>query len=107
MAKFYDAVGYDVPGSNSGGVYVGGIVERNHRGDILSAVRSLVPTGQVNDDVVLQNRISIVADPYALENFVYIKYVKWNGVVWTVTSVDVQRPRLILALGGVYNGKTT
>lgn len=107
MARFHDKVGYQLPGSNVDGVYTANVVERDLTGDILSAARTLTPSGQVNDDISLQNRISVMADAFALENFAYIKYVMWNGVRWTATSVDAsQRPRLILSLGGVYNGET-
>lgn len=104
MARFHDKVGYELPGTRVGGVYKANVVERDHTGDILKAVRSLEPSDKVNDNIRLQNRIEIMADAYALENFAFIKYVSWNGVRWTVTSVEVQRPRLILDLGGVYNG---
>lgn len=106
MARFHDKVGYIPPGTNVNGVSTATVVERDYTGEVLNAVRSLTPSGQVNDDVSLQNRISIMADAFADENFADIKYVLWNGVRWIVTSIEVQRPRLILSLGGVYNGKT-
>jgi hypothetical protein len=61
---------------------------------------------KVNSDISVQNQISIVADAYALANFMAIKYVVWNGVCWKVSNVDAsQRPRLILTPGEVYNGQ--
>jgi hypothetical protein len=61
----------------------------------------------VNDDITVANSISVVADEYAFEHFFNIKYIRWAGVLWTVTTVEVQSPRLILSLGSVYNGPTT
>ena len=58
----------------------------------------------VNDNVVISNQISIIADPFAMSNFHNIKYVEYMGTRWKITSVDVQYPRLLLTLGGVYNG---
>lgn len=104
MARFFGKIGYLTPGTLVDDVWTADVVERDHSGDILRAVRNLNPSDKVNDDISSQNRISIIADAFALENFVYIKYVVWNGVRWTVTSVEVDRPRLILDLGGVYNG---
>lgn len=82
-------------------------VERPYYGDVLSANRRLESSSNgVNDNLTISNRISIVADAFAEQNFFAIRYAEWNGCKWKVTSVEVQRPRLILTLGGVYNGLT-
>jgi len=107
MARFYDKVGYELPATRVGGVWKANIVERDMNGDVLKALRSLEPSDKVNDDFRLQNRISVMADAYALENFTYIKFVKWNGVRWTAATVEVERPRLIITLGGVYHLPST
>jgi fructose-1,6-bisphosphatase/inositol monophosphatase family enzyme len=104
MARFYGKIGYGVSEEAVAGVWSDVITERAYYGDVLSDLRSNAAAEKVNDDVRLQNRISIVADAYALGNYIQIKYVEWAGFLWTVNSVDVERPRLILSLGGVYNG---
>ena len=106
MAKFYGKVGYantaeTPPGS---GVWIEGITERNYYGDVLKISRRLQGSGGINDNVNINNEISIVADPFAYENFMNIRYVTWSGVNWKVSNVTIQAPRLILSLGGVYNG---
>lgn len=80
------------------------IVERAYVGDILRNTRRLQSGESVNDDLSVNNMISIVADPYANENFFAIRYVQWMGTLWKVTEVEVQSPRLLLRLGGKYNG---
>lgn len=105
MARFYDRVGYVLPDAHVNGVLTDNIVERSLYGDILEERSSLEPSDKVNDDVRLQHRISVLADAYALENYSHIKYVYLMGTRWTVQSVTLNRPRLILALGGVYNGR--
>jgi hypothetical protein len=105
MARFFDKVGYELPGAYVDGVWTADITERDHKGEVLDATRSLEPSTKVNDDFRLQNRISIVADAFALENFAYIKYVLWMGVRWEATSVHIERPRLIISFGGVYHGR--
>lgn len=80
------------------------IVPRNYRGDILQMTKRWDSSQNVADNLVVSNRISIVADAFAYEHYFAIRYVKWMGAKWKVTSVEVQRPRLILSLGGVYNG---
>jgi hypothetical protein len=65
-------------------------------------------TGEsVNLNLNVNNSISILADAYAYEHFFAIRYIRWAGALWTVNSVEVQRPRLILEIGGEYNGPTS
>jgi hypothetical protein len=108
MAKFYGAVGYaDTSTEVSPGVWEDVIVERKHRGDVLRATRSLQQADEkVNSDISVDNEISIVADAYASGHIFAIRYVRWAGALWIVSHVEVQSPRLILRLGGVYNGLT-
>lgn len=104
MAKFYDAVGYGVTEETSPGVYEVQIVERKYYGDILRNARRYENGEHLNDNLNIENKISIVADAYAYNHFFAIRYVRWTGVLWKVSSVEVESPRLILSLGGVYNG---
>jgi len=106
MARFYGKVGYGSQGELVGGVWSDSITERAYFGDILNETRTYGSSDKVNDDFRLSERISIVADAFALGNFTDIKYVERAGVLWAVTSVEVQNPRLILSLGGVYHGPT-
>lgn len=107
MAKFYGKVGY-APASveTAPGVWTEPIVEVAYFGDVVRNTRKLLAGESVNDDLSVNNLISILADAYANEHFFAIRYVEWMGSLWTVTDVEVQRPRLLLRLGGVYNGPT-
>ena len=107
MARFYGVVGYnDGTVEINPGVWVEVIVERSYFGDVVRNARKLEPGEKVNSDISVQNSISIVADAYAGEHFHAIRYIEWAGTRWTVTTVEVQSPRLILRLGEVYNGPT-
>jgi hypothetical protein len=108
MARFYGEVGYGTPVENppGSGVWVDIITEFTYQGDVIRNTRQLEIGEKVHDDIVVSNSISIVADQYAIENFINIKYVRWSGVLWTVTAVEVRSPRLILSIGSVYNGPT-
>ncbi len=106
MAKFFGKVGYaetaeTFPGS---GIWQETIVERDYYGDVTKNSRRWDSSDTLNDDLSFNNTISIVADAYAYENFSAIRYVKWMGSSWKVTTVEVLAPRLILTFGGVYNG---
>jgi len=104
MARFYGAVGYGQSVESAPGVWKDVITEFSYYGDVLRNTRRLVDGAKVNDDLTVGNLISIVADAYAVENFFAMRYIVWNGIRWIVSTVEVQPPRLILTLGGVYNG---
>lgn len=108
MARFYGKVGYGwaVEKPLDSGNWVNEIIEFSYFGDVIRNTRKLENGVGVNDNITVQNSISIVADTYAVDNFYNIKYVEWLGELWTVTNVEVQRPRLILTIGSVYNGPT-
>lgn len=103
MAKFYGKVGFGVDTVTSPGVHIDEIVERPYYGDLTKNTRRLESGSYLNDNVTISNEISIVADPYAYENFHAMLYVTFMGAKWKITNVDVQYPRLILTTGGIYN----
>lgn len=108
MARFHGKVGYgiaveDPPGS---GVHKDRLTEHSYFGDVVDSSRKLDVTEKITGDISVNKTISIVADAYANDHFMWIKYVEWAGVLWVVTSVEPKRPRLILSLGSVYNGPT-
>lgn len=105
MAKFYGAIGYAVTEETKPGVWKEQITERMYFGDLTRNTRKLQSTDQLNDDINVANEVSIVADPFANENFHSMKYVEFMGAKWKITSVEVQYPRLILTVGGVCNGE--
>ena len=104
MAKFYGVIGYATTVMTEPGIYEETIVERPYYGDLIKNTRRLQSAGKVNDDINVSNQVSIVADPYANENFHAMRYVEFMGTKWKITDVDVQYPRLVLTVGGVYNG---
>lgn len=106
MAKFFGELGYGDSVETAPGVWEDSIVEYPYYGDVIRNSRRLSDTQVVNDDITVGNSISIMADEYANEHFHRIRYAKWENVLWVVTTVEVRRPRLILELGGVYNGPT-
>lgn len=106
MAKFSGVIGYGESQRTAPGVTEDVIVERKARGDVLRNSRKFEESFQtVNDDISVGNRLSIVMDPYARDHFQNIRYVLWLGQRWKVSNVDVEHPRLILTLGGKYNGQ--
>lgn len=105
MAKFYGNIGYGVTSEIRPGVWDETITEKPYYGDVNKLSRRLRSDDKVIDDINIANEISILADPFAYENFSTIKYVEYMGAKWKVTNVEVKFPRLILVTGGLYNGK--
>lgn len=106
MTKFCGVVGYGDTIETEPGIWEVKIEERTYYGDVLSRnLRWERSVEQQNDNLTINNSISILADPYAFEHASQIRYVEWAGAKWKVTNIDIQRPRLVLTLGGVYNGE--
>ena len=104
--KFYGPVGFAEPVEKRPGVKMLVPVEHSYAGDVLRRSVRFQNGESVNDAISPQNQISILADPYARNHVGSMKYVKWMGTAWKITDVSVQYPRLILTLGGAYNGAT-
>ncbi|MCM1577931.1 MAG: hypothetical protein NC078_03930 [Ruminococcus sp.] len=103
MAKYYGNIGYGFTKETEPGVWREEITERPYYGDFIRNSRRLQNGTAVNGEVSISNRISILSDPFAAENFFAIRYAVYNGVKWTVTEAEVSYPRIILTLRGVYN----
>jgi len=109
MPKFYGPVGYAEPREGTGdheGIVEDVMVEHFYYGDVLRNTRKWESGSDILNNLRINNQISIVADAYAYEHFFTIKYVKYMGAYWEVTNVEPLRPRLLLTIGGVYNGPT-
>lgn len=104
MGRFHGVVGYTETVETVPGVFSEVAKERTYYGDVIRNTRRWESGQNLNDNLNVNNSISIVADAYAYEHFFNIRYVRWMGSLWKVTNVEVQRPRLILTIGGVYNG---
>lgn len=106
MAKYFGPVGYVKTVETRPGVHMPQTIEHNYYSDVLKAGNLWSTTPETtNDDLRLNCQFSIVADPYAIENWSSIKYIEYMGVKWKVTSVEPKFPRLLLNVGGKYNGK--
>jgi len=104
MARFHGIVGYGETLETVPGVWEDVITEYPYFGDVIRNTRTLQTGEKINNDLSVGNSISIVADAYARDHFFAMRYVEWAGTFWIVDDVDVESPRLILRLGGVYRG---
>lgn len=103
MAKFFGDVGFSSMVKTAPGVMAEQDVVRSYYGDEILISTKWNSGEKINDDLTATSKISIVADGFAYQNFSGIRWVKWLGQKWKVTSAQVERPRIILTLGEVYN----
>ena len=109
MAKYYGMIGFgetvETDPVNHPGVFKVVITERPYFGDVLSRNRKYDKGDGLNDDLNIRNEFSILSDPFATENFAGMRYLTWLGARWKITDVKIEYPRMILSVGGVYNGE--
>ena len=107
MAKFYGSIGYadTTTSETQPGVWVDDITERTYTGDVITNSRKWKFSGNVNPDITISDVISIIADGFIIESTQLMKYVSWRGVRWEIVNIEIERPRVILTLGGVYSGR--
>lgn len=103
--KWFGAIGYAETVETKPGVWEEQITKREYFGDLFRNSRRVQSSDKVNADLDISNEISIVSDPYAYENFHSMRYAEFMGAKWKITNIEVQYPRLILTLGGLYNGE--
>ena len=103
MNKFFGNIGFAETTEIKPGVWEEHILSRPYYGEILQDTRRYQQNNQVNNDISINLRMSIISDPYVVENSHLIRYVEYNGVKWAVNSLEPSYPRMILNVGGVYN----
>ena len=108
MSRFYGPIGFitseEIP--EGSGIWVEVPIEKMYRGTVVRNYKRFEDGSSINKNLNISNSISIVADPYISNHLNSVRYIKWLGGYWSVTGVDVQFPRLVLNIGGVYNGPT-
>lgn len=104
MSKFAGLVGYATQEETVPGVW--SPVEKTvmMKGDVIRQSSSVQNDDKVNSDIALNHRVSLMGDSYAFDNYYNLKWIQLHGRKVEVSSVELQRPRLIVSVGGVYNG---
>ena len=106
MAKFVGMIGFSVESEDSleTGIWGPVITEKKYYGDIVNSTYKWNDNSKVNEDLNISNKFSIVANSFAIENIGNMLYVVWNGTKWKIITAEVSFPRIILYIGGLYNG---
>lgn len=101
--KWSGKIGFVETKETRPGVWENVTTERNFYGDVIRDIRKNQSSGQVNDDINISNRISIVSNSFVRDNLAFMKYIEFMGAKWKITDVEVQYPRLVLTIGGLWN----
>jgi hypothetical protein len=105
MAKFYGKIGFARLVEDSPGVWIEDVEERYYYGDVLASTVRYENSGNVNDNLNISNKISILSDSFANENLHSMKYIEFMATKWKINNIEILYPRLVLTIGGVYNGE--
>ena len=105
MAKFCGIVGFVLTVEKAPGVFIEVPSQKTYKGDVLKYSHRWESTEHLNDDILIDNQISIVANNFACKHLGAMRYVEWMGTRWEIKHAQIQKPRIILTIGGVYNGE--
>ena len=103
MAKYHGMIGFIETKEVTPGVWTEEVVERPYYGEMTRNMKRYINSESTNDNITISNSLSIIAAPYASQNFQKIYYVTFMGTKWKVENAEVQFPRITLSLGGLYN----
>ena len=108
MAKFSGMIGFvkNAETYEGSGVWIEETIERPYRGDVINDVMRWKDSTLVNESLNISNKFSIVADAFAMQNIGNMRYVDYLGTKWKIMTVEINRPRIVIYLGGLYNGTT-
>ena len=101
--KCSGVIGYARTEETQPSVWTEVIEERKYYGDIIRNNRRFINDDQINSGISLNNSISIVSNKFMLDNLGVMKYLTFKGSKWKIESVEIQPPRIIITLGGLYN----
>ena len=107
MARFYGKIGFEIEQQETEpGIYEpASMIEKPYFGTYVRNTRRWESSSEgINNDLKLNTQISILCDVYMTEHWPAIKYAQINGVNWKVDSIEIKRPRVLLMLGGEWNG---
>jgi len=104
MPKCSGVIGYALAGETQPGVWTEGITEKVYYGDVVRDSRRIVDQGEINGSININNNISVVSNKFMLDNLAFMRYISFAKSKWEISSVDIKPPRIVITLGGLYNG---
>lgn len=102
MAKYYGIIGFATQVETEPGIWKDVIEERPYKGDVIRNGRRFDTSDNINDDFTISNQFSIVSDAYLYSHVPALRYLEYMGAKFKITSVEIERPRVTISVGGVY-----
>lgn len=104
MTKYHGKIGFVQFVEKEPSVWVEDTIEREYKGDVTRNFRRWdQSTDSINPNLNVTNTITIVADDFMINNSHMLRYAEFMGSYWEIKSIELDRPRLTLELGGVYH----
>lgn len=101
--KFFGKIGFENTTESEPGIWTPTITPRSYYGDVnRNQRRWQINEETINDNLNISNEISILADTYLLENLGSMRWVEYGGEKWKISWINLQYPRVILTLSGLY-----
>lgn len=105
MTRFYGKIGFSVTKETRPGIFKETYIEKMYKGFVTRNTRRWDQSEYLNDNININNDISIIADGFAISHFGVMRYVKWMNQTFEITSatLDTDVHRITLSIGGVFN----
>ena len=102
--RYSGYIGFDESYEKDDGIWdTDHIIEMPYYGDVVRNIKRFSENEKINDDLNISNQFSIVANQYAFDGIGRMRYITFMNQKWKITSIEVQYPRLIISVGGLYN----
>lgn len=105
MPRCSGVIGYALAEETQPGVWTEDVIEKKYYGDIVRDNRKVIDQGVINGSFNINNNISVISNKFMLDNMAFMRYISFANSKWKINSVDIKPPRIIITLGGLYNGK--
>lgn len=102
MAKYYGHIGFATQVESEPGIWTDVIDRRPYKGDILRSGRRYETSENINDHFTITNSFSIISDAFLYSHIPAMRYIEYLGTKFKITSVEIERPRVTISVGGVY-----
>jgi len=104
MTRFWGNIGINRGTQTTApGIIENVIEEMKVKGEIRN-VKASWSQQAMNDGIRMQHLLSVVTPEDSEIDFNEVVYIVWQGRKWAVTSIQYNRPRVELTMGGLYNG---
>jgi hypothetical protein len=103
MSKFWGPIGINRGFQETGPGIIDNVIEEVYVKGEIRNVKASWSQQTMNDTLQARHLLSVVTPEDSEIDFNEVVYIVWQGHKWAVTSIQYNRPRVELTLGGLYN----